>query len=132
MADISKMYHRILIPESDQQLHWFLWRNLEVNRKPDTYINQVLTFGDKLAPTMAQTALKRTADKARENYPQAARFITDNTYIDDICDSVTTAKKAEQLTEDMDEVLAKRGFIVKGRLSNHVRTNEDKRLTVTV
>ena len=27
MADISKMYHRILIPERDQHVHRFLWRN---------------------------------------------------------------------------------------------------------
>ena len=53
MEDISKMYHRILIPESDQQVHRFLWRNLEVHRKPDTYVKQVLTFGDKPAPSMA-------------------------------------------------------------------------------
>jgi hypothetical protein len=81
MADISKMYHRILIPESDQQVHRFLWRNLEVNRKPDTYVKQVLTFGDKPAPVMALTALRKTADEARDNYPEAARVITDNTYL---------------------------------------------------
>ena len=28
LGDISKMYHRILIPEVDQQVHRFLWRNL--------------------------------------------------------------------------------------------------------
>jgi hypothetical protein len=126
MADISKMYHRILIPESDQQVHRFLWRNLEVHRKPDTYVKQVLTFGDKPAPSMAQTALKKTADESKENYPEAARVITDNTYMDDICDSVTTVEKAEQLTEDIDTVLAKGGFQVKGWLSNHIRKDESK------
>ena len=28
-GDISKMYHRILIPERDQHVHRFLWRNME-------------------------------------------------------------------------------------------------------
>ena len=28
--DISKMYHRILIPERDQHVHPFLWRNMEI------------------------------------------------------------------------------------------------------
>lgn len=27
-ADISKMYHRVLIPEADQHVHRYLWRNL--------------------------------------------------------------------------------------------------------
>ena len=56
---------------------------------------------------MAQTGLKTTADESKENYPEAARVITDNTYMDDICDSVTTAEKAEQLTEDIDTAVSK-------------------------
>ena len=35
-ADISKMYHRVLIPLKDQHVHRFVWRNLEVDRPPDT------------------------------------------------------------------------------------------------
>ena len=30
--DISKMYHRVLIPERDQHVHRFVWRNLETER----------------------------------------------------------------------------------------------------
>ena len=26
------MYHRVLIPEQDQQVHRYLWRNMETNR----------------------------------------------------------------------------------------------------
>ena len=47
VGDISKMCHCILMPERDQQVHRFLWRNLETSRKPDVYIKTVLTFGDK-------------------------------------------------------------------------------------
>ena len=28
IGDVSKMYHRIHIPEADQHAHRFLWRNL--------------------------------------------------------------------------------------------------------
>ena len=38
VGDISKMYHRILIPERDQHVHRFLWRNLETSREPDVYV----------------------------------------------------------------------------------------------
>lgn len=64
VGDISKMYHRILIPEPDQQVHRFLWRNLETSREPDVYVKTVLTFGDKPAPAMAQTALRKTAEES--------------------------------------------------------------------
>lgn len=37
-ADISKMYHRILIPERDQHVHRFLWRDMNQEKEPDVYI----------------------------------------------------------------------------------------------
>ena len=33
-VDISKMYHRVLIPLEDSHVHRFLWRNLETHRPP--------------------------------------------------------------------------------------------------
>lgn len=38
MGDISKMYNHVLIPEGDQHVHRFLWRNLEMEREPDVYV----------------------------------------------------------------------------------------------
>ena len=89
-GDISKMYHRILIPERDQHVHCFLWRNLETNRDPDVYVKTVLTFGDKPAPAMAQIALRKTADQEIDVYSKAAKPLKKNTYMNDICDSVTS------------------------------------------
>ncbi|XP_068704062.1 uncharacterized protein [Montipora capricornis] len=43
-GDIAKMYHMIEIPEDDQHVHRFLWRNFEVNRQPDIYVKTVLTL----------------------------------------------------------------------------------------
>ena len=52
-GDISKIYHRVLIPKEVQDVNLFLWRNLETEREPDVYVKTVLTFGDKPAPAMA-------------------------------------------------------------------------------
>lgn len=97
MGDISKMY---LIPESDQHMHRFLWRNLQTQRKPDVYVKTVLTFGDKPAPAMAQIALRKTANEVKETFPKASQFIKDNSYMDDICDSVHTEEEAQKLTTE--------------------------------
>ena len=43
-GDISKMYDRIGIPEEDQHVRRFLWRDMDTNRPPDTYVETVLTF----------------------------------------------------------------------------------------
>ena len=117
-GDISKMYHRILIPERDQQVHRFLWRNLETHREPDVYVKTVLTFGDKPAPAMAQTALRKTAQESKSTHPKAADVLIKNAYMDDICDSVDTVKEAKKLAKDLDNVLEKGGFKVKGWISN--------------
>ena len=71
-GDISKMYHRVLIPEHDQQVHWYLWRNMETNRESDVYVKRVLTFGDRPATAMAQIALRKTVVQAKSSYPEAA------------------------------------------------------------
>ena len=118
------MYHRIRIPEIDQHVHRFLWRNLQTHREPDVYVKTVLTFGDKPAPAMAQIALRKTAEEAKEAFPAAAQVIQDNTYMDDICDSVPTKEEARDLTRDIDTVLETGGFRVKGWVSNKLETLE--------
>ena len=117
-ADVSKMYHRVLIPEQDQHVHRYLWRNMETDRAPDVYVKTVLTFGDKPAPAMAQIALQKTATEGEKCYPEAAEVLKKNTYMDDICDSVHVVKQARKLTTEIDEVLHNGGFHVKGWLSN--------------
>ena len=37
-GDISKIYHRVLIPELDQQGHRYLWRNMETEGEPDVHV----------------------------------------------------------------------------------------------
>ena len=126
IGDISKMYHRIRIPEADQHVNRFLWRNLYTDREPDVYVKTVLTFGDKPAPAMARIALRNTADEAREDFPEAAQVLKDNTYMDDICDSFCTEEEARELTKCIDSVLEKGGFKVKGWLSNKATSNTDQ------
>ena len=129
VGDISKMYHRILIPEQDQHVHRFLWRDLDESREPDVYVKTVLTFGDKPAPVMAQIALKKTAQESKEFLPRPVEVLERNTYMDDICDSVNTTEEAKKLTEDIDKVLKSGGFKVKGWISNkELKDSENKEI----
>ena len=90
--DIAKMYHMISIPLEDQHVHRFLWRNFEVNCEPDQFVESILTFEDRPAPTIAITAMWKTANMHRETSPKAAESITKNAHVDDICNSVRTAE----------------------------------------
>ena len=77
----------------------------------------VLTFGDKPAPAMAQVALRKTAEGESDS-PRATQTIKDNSYMDDIFDSVQTNNEATELTAEIDGILKKGGFQVKGWTSN--------------
>ena len=109
-GDITKMYHMVAIQPVDQHVHR---RNFETDREPDTYVKTVLTFGDCPAPTMAITAMRKTAKMKQDEKPEAAEAIIKNAYVDDICDSVANANEAKNLTTDIDEVLGAGGFQVK-------------------
>ncbi|XP_028404106.1 uncharacterized protein LOC114526785 [Dendronephthya gigantea] len=73
----------------------------------------VLTFGDKPAPAMAQVALQKTAEEGKSINPEAARTNKVNTYMDDILHSVNTKEEAKKLTGDIDSILERGGFKVK-------------------
>ena len=122
-GDISKMYHRILIPLEDQHVHRFLWREMKTDREPDTYVKTVLTFGDKPAPAMAQITLRKTAEEGESLSPHAAKTLKNNSYLHDILDSVHTVQEAQELTTGIDNVLKKGGFKVKEWQSNKDLSN---------
>ncbi|XP_041456247.1 uncharacterized protein LOC121408709 [Lytechinus variegatus] len=126
-GDISKMYHRVSIPERDMNVHRYLWRDMQTDRKPDVYIMKVVTFGDKPAPAMAQLALRMTAEAAEATHPKAAQVLKESVYMDDICDSVREVSEAEQLTSEIDQVLQEGGFKVKGWTSNEALKGESKK-----
>jgi hypothetical protein len=101
---------------------------MDTNRAPDVYVKTVLTFGDKSAPAMAQTALQKTAT-GEKRYPEAAEVLKKNTYMDDICDSVHAVEQAKQLTTEIDELLQNGGFTLKGWLSNRSLKEDNESTT---
>ena len=87
---------------------------METSRPPDTYVKNVLTFGDKPAPAMAQIALKKTVEEGEKSNPRASPVLKENTYMDDILDSVHTVEEAKELTNGINGILKAGGFQVKG------------------
>ncbi|KAK3737988.1 hypothetical protein QZH41_001003 [Actinostola sp. cb2023] len=124
LGDIKKMYHSVKIGLVDQHTHRFLWRDLETNRDPDVYVIERVSFGDKPSGAIATLALRKTAEIGQEQYPQAAKTITDNTYMDDIIDSVSTQEEAKTLTKDIEELIKKGGFHIKCWTTSHVKNEK--------
>ena len=117
--DIFKMYG-VLTSQQDLHVHRFLWRNFDASREPDVCVKTVLIFGDKPALAMVQIALQKTAKESRNTHPPVAKALMENSYMDDICDSLNTVEGARKHTEDLDSVLKKGGFKVKDWIPNRV------------
>ena len=71
-ADIEKMYHQVRVNERDQPSLSFLWRQLDATKPPDVYQMQVVVFGTKSSPAMANFALQKAAqDYSEQATPEA-------------------------------------------------------------
>ena len=112
-GDIRKMYHAVKIAGVDMHTHRFLWRDFNVQMEPSIYVMSSVSFGDRPASNIAITALRKTAEMGRDSHPQAADTILDNSYVDDIADSVEDIEAARRLTKEIDVLLKPGGFTIK-------------------
>ena len=124
IGDISKMYHSIDIPVEDQMMHLFLWRDC-VNRPPETYAITAVNMGDRPSATIAQTALRKTAEKAAGEFPKAADIIVSNSYMDDISGSEETKAEACARMEEISDILKAGSFKIKEWVHNVPRNEVD-------
>ena len=123
MCDISKMYHSIYLSLRDQMTHIFLWRDLNQNIPPQMYVMTALNFGDKPSGSIASAALQMTSEMSQEESPEACRMIIENSYMDDILDSVQTLEKCEELKFKVQSTLSKCDFKIKEWITSGERNN---------
>ena len=92
-------------------------------------------FGSKDSPTCANYALKRTATDNQANFPDAARSIHNNFYLDDNLESSPTSNEASNKAKDLVITFALNGFILTKFVSNvpiianEVEPNSDNKTT---
>ena len=113
VGDIKKMYHAVKIIELDQHTHRFLWRDLQLNKTPGTYVMTSVSFGDKPAGNIAIAALHKTAEFGKEKFPGAAECLLTSTYVDDIIDSFDEDSTARKIINEIDKLVQLGGFQIK-------------------
>ena len=129
IGDIRKMFHSIDIPITDQMTHLFLWRDMDVKKRPETYAMTAVNMGDKPASAIAQTALRMTAEEAMGAYPEASKLILNNSYMDDIPASTATEESGMKLMSEIEKVIGEKGFKMKewkfsGQISKMERSSD--------
>jgi len=118
IGDIKKMYHSIDISIPDQMVHLFLWRDCETASSIDTYAITAVNMGDRPSATIAQVALRKTAEEMLTTYPESTDIIINNAYMDDISASVNDSIEANRRMEEIDQILNSKGFVIKEWISN--------------
>ena len=131
IGDIKKMYHTVATTTLDHHTHRFLWRDMNSNKEPDTYVIQRVSFGDKPSGAIATVALRKTAEMNKDRYPEATEIILTNTYMDDIIESVDTESKAKQLTDDIENLLEQGGFKLKEWIYSGIQSNKNDEQVVS-
>ena len=112
-CDLSKMYNQVALSLFDMHCHRILWRDFDQNRKPDHYVLTCATFGDKCAGIIAMLALKYTAEMFKDEFPQAANIIIENSYVDDIIGGSEDTQSACKLMNEIDFIVSKGSFKIK-------------------
>ena len=108
------MFNSVRLGTLEQHTHRFLWRDMvDIKRRPNQYCLLAVPFGDRPSGAITITAMHETANMKKDEFPEAARVIIGNSYVDDILESVETMEKANKLIHEIEEILMSGGFKIK-------------------
>ncbi len=96
-ADISEMFLRVRLTESDKRYHRF-WKNenfLQLNR---------ILFGNRASPDISQNVITTHALKLEKSYPEASRALIEDTYMDDTTVSRSSVMECIKIVETLPKV----------------------------
>ena len=116
-ADIEGMFLQVGVPDCDQPSLRFLWRE-DPTTNVVVYQNTRHIFGAKNSPTCANHALQRTAKDNVGQYPEAAKAVLENFYMDDYLDSVDSPQRALKRSKELVHLLHLSGFKLTKFVSN--------------
>ena len=132
-ADIKMMFRQIMINEKQRDLQRILWR--QSKEEPiHIYRLNTLTYGLKPATYLATKCVRTLAEEHQEEFPDAARTLIENTYVDDLLAGAKDTQQALKLKSDIDEILNFGSFNLRKWRSNskelvrmkEFQTNNDK------
>ena len=72
-----------------------------------------VNMGDKPSATIAQVALRKSAERMSTSLPDASKTIVENSYMDDIVGGAESNNKSKELSQEIDTILTAHGFRIK-------------------
>ena len=101
-GDIKKMYYNVRVTKKEEFMQLYIWK-FKGEEKIRTFAMTRLAMGNKPSANCSQIALKETTrlNKINLQYPEAAKDITDNSYVDN---SFTTGESVEAIKQRVGEI----------------------------
>ena len=105
-ADVSRMYHAVLLDPLDRDLHRFVWRPTSSHPLHD-YCMTHLTFGVAASSYAANMCVKQNAQDFFHQFPMAAKAVDSSSYVDE---AITLQQQLQELFKHAGFTLRKWNF----------------------
>ncbi|XP_061578953.1 uncharacterized protein LOC133445646 [Cololabis saira] len=114
------MFYQVYVPDKHRDFLRFLWWPGGDTTKPlEAYRMKVHIFGAVSSPSIANFALKQTAEDNTYKYDkEVTETVQRNFYVDDCLKSVATVNQAVKLIRDLKDVCYQGGFSLTKSVSN--------------
>ena len=114
-TDVKKMYNTIKLRPEDWCLQRYLWHDqLDPEKCPEEKVIKTLIYGIRSSGNQAKRGLRQTSEISKDEYPEVHQIISRDVYVDDCISGESTLDKALERADQMELVLSRGGFQLKG------------------
>ena len=114
-TDISKMYNTLKLKDVHWMYQLYLWHDeLDPEKDPLIKVIKTLIYGIISSGNQAEYGIRETARLQQELYPRIHEIVHKDVYVDDCITGENTLEEVHQSAEDLELVLAKGGYKLKG------------------
>jgi hypothetical protein len=110
MADIEKMFLQIKLAEKDRDVHRYVWRDMQIDGSPTIYRMTRVAFGVNCSPFLAIATVQNHAERFMLEFPEAAKRVMDDMYVDDCLTGADDKEEAVNLQKALAELMHRAAF----------------------
>lgn len=122
-GDIEKMYRQINIHPEDMDRQRIVWR--PSSDQPIQHFKlSTVTYGTSSAPYLATRTLNQVGINCQDSFPESAKIIQENFYVDDLLSGSNDLQSAIQRQQELIKILADSGFNLRKWAANHPKLLE--------
>ena len=114
-CDVRKMYNSVALREEDWVYQLYIWqKDLDPDAIPEIKVIKTVIYGLRPSGNQAETGLRRTAELSKNEFPEVKETVDHDIYVDDGMSGDSTHDAAYQLADELDLVLKRGNFHLKG------------------